>query len=140
MTNDPLQPPRYTDRGLPYYPPTLDLFGGDAVAHGSSNADGPAVWLKVSPARETRRDSASAHLGAPAAWLLARQLMSLVVGHYQGDARPADYEPAALDVLAAGLAAGAHMSHPEHLHGPARELLDHLHRAGFALVKVTPDE
>jgi hypothetical protein len=74
------------------------------------------------------------NLTAGNAWLLGRQLLWLVVNHYQGDARPEEHfvgAHAALDAVL--VATGGEHGNPQ---PDAGDLLERLSSAGFALVRV----
>lgn len=81
-------------RGLRSYPPVAAAGGVGIRVSESPTSGGPHVWLAVSGHTVVGADAApfgvTAHLGAEEAWHLAEQLMALVAGHYQGDARPGD--------------------------------------------------
>lgn len=87
--------PTVSSRGFRSYP-SLRATGAVRVrVYESSAAGGPHVWLAVSPRPSPFVDApvpreTAVHLGAEEAWHLAEQLMALVAGHYQGDARPGD--------------------------------------------------
>lgn len=92
--------PTLTDRGFTHLPPVIDDDDADVDrratvrAYESSAAEGPRVWLSLDG--QNARDAAGgaarvlAHLPATRAWHLAEQLMTLVRGHYAGDATPVD--------------------------------------------------
>jgi hypothetical protein len=95
-----------TPRGFTHLPPVPSTHGGrtrgEVRAYESSSAEGPHVWLvvrcheRLDPGRP--EIEGIAHLTAEDAWRLAEQLVTLVLGHYQGwdgaepvaDLRPAD--------------------------------------------------
>lgn len=118
-----------TSRGLArFVDPVKVRHGGEIRVYESSAADSPHVWLDAAP---------TSHLAAADAWLLARQLMWLLVNHYQGDARPAGYRQYAVAALDAALAQTADT--PK-LWPPGWGLLDALDRLGYTVVRAAPGD
>lgn len=101
MITTPLPPhlqPTRTDRGFLHMPPIPATHGGEPAgqvfAYESSSAMAPHLWLAVEqPADRNNPDNgqtikAVVHVTAEDAWKLADQLRTLVINHYQGNARP----------------------------------------------------
>lgn len=128
-----------TDRGFDHMEPVPSEYGGNVSVSESSNAGYAGVWLR---AEETMSDAfpkqVALNLTASNAWLLGRQLLWLVVNHYQGDARPEEHFDEARAALDAALSTAERVQGGGEPTG--EELLVALSRAGFALVHVAEAE
>lgn len=121
-----------TDRGFDHMQPVPSEYGGEVRVSESSNAEYPGVWLRTVEAMPGKPDIETAiNLTADNAWLLGRQLLWLVVNHYQGDARPEEHFAEAHAGLDAVL--DRRLGNPQ---SDAGDLLQALSAAGFALVRV----
>ncbi len=130
MTN---MPHTTSPRGFDFMEPVPSEYGGNVSVSESSNAEYAGVWLRAEEDMGTKPPvTAAINLTAENAWLLGRQLLWLVVNHYQGDSRPDGYDEEARAALDAALD-GARAGDPD---PTADGLLEALTDAGFALVRV----
>lgn len=89
MTNPQHVQPTLTGRGFARMDPIKAEHGdGEVQVYESSAASGAHVWLRTSDVKMGIPREMALHLTAEDAWRLAEQIMTLVRGHYQGDARP----------------------------------------------------
>ncbi len=125
-----------TARGFDHMEPIPSEYGGNVRVSESSNAGYAGIWLWAEEAMQGKpATKAAINLTAENAWLLGRQLLWLVVNHYQGDARPSEHFEAAHAALDAAIdATGRMQGDPQ---PSAEELLEALSKAGFALVRVS---
>jgi hypothetical protein len=123
--------------------PVRGAYGRWVRVYESGNPKSPHVWLNSS--------GRSVQLAAANAWLLGRQLLWLVANHYQGDARPEDYEGYAREAMAVALLqtnqtvtvsslANESPEKADLYRQNADELLEPLHRLGYAVIRVGPGE
>lgn len=124
-----------TGRGFDHMQPVPSEYGGEVSVSESSNAEYAGIWLRAEDAMPGKTPMIAAiNLTADNAWLLGRQLLWLVVNHYQGDARPEEHFADAHAALDAALdATGLEHGDPQ---PTAEGLLERLAKAGFALVRV----
>lgn len=122
-------------RGFDHMAAVPSEYGGEVRVSESSNAGYAGIWLRAEEAMYGKKPTTAAmNLTAENAWLLGRQLLWLVVNHYQGDARPEAHFAEAHEALDAAIAAtGREHGDPQ---PTAEELLELLSNAGFALVRV----
>lgn len=128
-------------RGLRHHAPLPSTDGETIAAYTSSDATDPHVWVKTTPAGALL--PAYAHLPADVAYVLAQQLLDLVIHHHRGDGRAPHTTDDAIDTLISLLVdlendAITGRAAEETIGDRAQAVLDRLERHGFALVRVQP--
>lgn len=128
-------------RGFDHHLPVPSEYGGGISVSESSAAGGPHLWVRAKAPIDLNdpdgpTSEAPMHLTAENAWLLARQLLWQVVGHYQGDSRPDSYWADALKALDTAVDVEADNGRAE-VSDP-QGLLDALTGLGFAVIRVGP--